>query len=165
MFTEQIMRFLLILFTFASIILDVSAASASETKKVIWTAVFSKGIPINNNTTQTYCDEHTPTVIVTSIDQITSKIGVRALNNIIVRYLSYKEIQKDQLNFNIVDAKISGTDGNGKEWSSPMKLYEQTLNPVDVTYTVWSTPYCKGTFLGTPTVVLIDTHIKKSLFR
>lgn len=129
-------------------------ANINDNKKIIWTAVFSKPEPLRSDVTQAYCNQHTPTVMVTTIDQITSKAGVRTLNGIIVRYLSYKEIEKDHLNFNIVSAVISGKDKNGKEWSSPMKLYEQTLNPVDVTYTVWSTPYCKGTFLGTPTVII-----------
>jgi len=128
--------------------------NAHEGKSIVWTAVFSNVMPVNASVSQAYCSQHTPTVMVTTIDQITSKEGVKALNGIIVRYLSYKEIAKDHLNFNIVDAVISGKDESGKTWSTPMKLYEQTLNPVDVTYTVWSTPYCKGTFLGTPTSLM-----------
>ena len=131
----------------------ISIASADQNPKIIWTAVFSNATPLKASITQDYCNQHTPSVMVTTIDQITSKEGVKALNGIVVRYLSYKEIEKDHLNFNIVDAIISGKEKDGKIWSSPMKLYEQTLNPVDVTYTVWSTPYCKGTFLGTPTTL------------
>jgi hypothetical protein len=140
-------------FTYLILFAISNIAYPAENKQIIWTAVFSKAIPVRSNISQDYCDQHTPTVMVTTIDQITSKAGVRALNGVVVRYLSYKEIEKDHLNFNIVDATISGQDKNGKRWSSTMKLYEQTLNPVDITYTVWSTPYCKGTFLGTPTTV------------
>lgn len=139
-----------------SLILLFNTAYASESgvkREILWTAVFSNITPLNPDITQAYCDEHTPSVMVTTIDQITSKTGVKALNDIIVRYLSYKTIEKDHLYFNIVNATIAGKDENGKAWTSPMKLYEQTLDPVGVTYTTWSTPYCKGTFLGTPTVV------------
>lgn len=132
-----------------------NAANASENsgkQEVLWTAVFSNSMPISSEINQAYCDQHTPTVMVTTIDQITSKNGVKALNGIMVKYLSYKAIEKDHLYFNIVNATIAGKDKNGKAWTSPMKLYEQTLVPVGVTYTTWSTPYCKGTFLGTPTV-------------
>lgn len=125
-------------------------SSADETK-VIWTAVFSDITPINPQVSQSYCDNHTPTVFVTTIEQITSKEGVTSLNGVNIRYLSYKTIEKDNLYFNIVDAVVSGKDNNGA-WSIPMKLYEQTLSMAGPTYTVWSTPKCKGTFLGTPTI-------------
>jgi hypothetical protein len=120
---------------------------------IIWTAVFSHVMPNKSNITMDYCQSHTPTVMVTTISQITSKTGVQALNGIWVKYLSYKTIEKDGLFFNLVNAVISGKDKDGKPWSTPMKLYEQTLTPVGVTYTVWSTPDCKGTFLGTPTAL------------
>lgn len=139
-----------------SLILLFNTANASESgvkREILWTAVFANVVPLNPDVTQAYCDAHTPTVMVTTIDQITSKNGVKALNGIMVKYLSYKTIEKDHLYFNIVNATIAGKDENGKAWTSPMKLYEQTLDPVGVTYTTWSTPYCKGTFLGTPTVV------------
>lgn len=127
-----------------------SAWAAAPQQEVVWTAVFSNAAPIDSSVTQTYCDQHTPTVLVTTINQITSKGGVMALNNINVCYLSYQTVEKDHLYFNIVNAVISGEDAQGA-WSTPMKLYEQTLTPVAVTYTVWSTPNCRGTFLGTPT--------------
>lgn len=125
---------------------------AHADQQVTWTAVFSNATPIKPTVSQAFCDQHTPTVMVTTINQITSPQGVKALNNVDVRYLSYKTVVKDNLYFNLVNATISGVDANGKAWSEPMKLYEQTLDPVAVTYTVWSTPFCKGTFLGTPTV-------------
>ena len=130
----------------------VVSAQAVSNQKVVWTAVFSNTVPLNSSVTQAYCDDHTPTVMVTTIDQITSKQGVMALNGVNVQYLSYKTIQKDNIYFNIVNALVSGQDQNGA-WSMPMKLYEQTLSPIGTTWTVWSTAKCKGTFLGTPTVV------------
>jgi hypothetical protein len=139
---------------FPGLILGINIAYASENSEkpeVLWTAVFSNVMPLNSGISQAYCDQHTPTVMVTTIDQITSKNGVKALNGVTVRYLSYKTLEKDHLYFNIVNATISGNDKTGKPWFTPMRLYEQTLNLVDVTYTTWSTPYCKGTFLGTPT--------------
>lgn len=123
-------------------------AFAFSANKVIWTAVFSNMTPIKNNVSTDYCVQHTPSVIVTTIDQITSEKGVDALNGVNIRYLSYKTVVKDHLYFNIVNAIV-----RGKDWQEPMKLYEQTLAPVAVTYTTWSTPECKGSFLGTPTVV------------
>lgn len=120
---------------------------------VIWTAVFSNIAPSKASVSKDYCQLHTPTTIVTTIDEITSSKGVSSLNGVNIRYLSYKTVQKDGLYFNSVDAVISGKNADGTSWSNPMKLYEQTLNPTDVTYTVWSTPFCKGTFLGTPTII------------
>lgn len=130
--------------------------NADTSQKVLWTAVFSNTVPVNSSVSQAYCDSHTPTVMVTTIDQITSKQGVIALNGINVRYLSYKTIEKDNIYFNVVNATISGKDASGA-WSMPMKLYEQTLSPIGTTYTVWSTSKCKGTFLGTPTVLQSTT--------
>lgn len=119
--------------------------------QVIWTAVFSDIVPINKSVSQAYCEARTPSVVVTTISQITSQRGIRALNGVRIRYLSYKTIKKNNLYFNLVSAVVSGKDAEGKPWAEPMKLYEQTLSPVAVTYTVWSTKHCKGTFLGTPT--------------
>ncbi|WP_299004402.1 hypothetical protein [uncultured Shewanella sp.] len=120
---------------------------------VIWTAVFSDFTPINDKVDIDYCQSHTPSVIVTTIKQITSSKGVTGLNGVNIRYLSYKTEEKDNLYFNLVHAIVSGKGTNGKSWSEKMTLYEQTLDTVGVTYTVWSTPHCKGTFLGTPTRV------------
>ncbi len=127
--------------------------ASSHSPKVVWTAVFSNISPIEKNISTAYCKSHTPTVIVTTIKQITSKQGINALNGVNIRYLSYKTVKKDNLYFNLVNAVVSGKDKKGKSWSLPMKLYEQTLSPIGVTYTVWSTSQCKGSFLGTPTVM------------
>lgn len=130
------------------------AANHPKTKPTVtWTAVFSNVAPVKPFISQAYCLLHTPTTVITTIKQITSKNGVNSLNGVNLRYLSYKTEKKDNLYFNIVDAIVSGKNKAGKAWSEPMKLYEQTLAPIAVTYTVWSTPSCKGTFLGTPTVV------------
>lgn len=125
-------------------------ALASHHQTVTWTAVFSNTMP-KAGVSQKFCDEHTPTVMVTTIGQITSKEGVKALNGVWVKYNSYVTHEKDGLYFNIVKAHVHGTL-NGKKWSEPMKLYEQTLSPTGVTNTVWATKYCKGKFLGTATV-------------
>lgn len=143
---------LLTIVGFCCSFVTVGGASNNESK-IVWTAVFSDITPIKKDVSEFYCKAHTPTVIVTTIEQITSKEGVKALNGVNIRYLSYKTIEKDNLYFNIVNATVSGKDKNKKAWSENMKLYEQTLTPVGVTYTVWSTASCKGTFLGTPTIV------------
>ncbi len=135
-----------------AIIMLISVTTIANANQIIWTAVFSNSSPIKPNVSLEYCKSHIPTVMVTTIKQITSKEGVMALNGINVRYLSYKTEKKDDLYFNLVNAMISGKDAEGKSWSAPMKLYEQTLSEVGVTWTVWSTPECKGTFLGTPTL-------------
>ncbi|MCB1827621.1 MAG: hypothetical protein KDH94_04265 [Coxiellaceae bacterium] len=129
-----------------------SSILASQ-QKIIWTAVFSNVTPNKSGVSTQYCRSHTPTVMITTIKKITSKQGVNALNGINVRYLSYVTKQKKGLYFNLVKAVISGKDKSGKKWKTPMKLYEQTLKPIGVTWTVWATEKCKGTFLGTPTVV------------
>ncbi|MCW5588601.1 MAG: hypothetical protein KIT27_02945 [Legionellales bacterium] len=121
--------------------------------QVIWTAVFNHITPLNPKTTLEYCRQHTPSVIVTTIQQITSKNGVKGLNGVTIRYLSYRTEIKDHLYFNLVNAIVSGKNHDGSSWSEPMKLYEQTLSAAGETYTVWSTDKCKGTFLGTPTVI------------
>lgn len=133
--------------------LNMVACANQQNPKVIWTAVFSNITPLNQQVSKAYCLAHTPTVIVTTIKQIASKQGTRGLNGVNIRYLSYKTIEKDHLYFNIVNAVVSGIDHNGKKWQQSMKLYEQTLSTIGVTSTVWSTEKCKGTFLGTPTVV------------
>ncbi len=128
-------------------------APKAKTHKVIWTAVFSDITPLNQTVSKEYCLSHTPSVIVTTISQITSQQGVKGLNGVTIRYLSYKTHEKDHLFFNIVNAVVSGKDKQGKVWHAPMKLYEQTLSNTGVTNTVWSTSMCKGKFLGTPTVI------------
>lgn len=144
------MRYLLALF----LIISASTLAAEQPVKIIWTAVFSNITPRMASVTKDYCVKHTPTVVVTTIDQITSKDGVKAMNGIHVKYLSYNSKAKDGLLFNTVNAIVSGEDKNGK-WSTPMKMYQQTLSEQDrgVTWVVWSTKDCKGSFLGTPTVI------------
>ena len=132
-----------------------SAVLASPQKsKIIWTAVFGHITPLTSQVSKSYCLSHTPTVVVTTIDQITSKKGVRALNGIYIKYKSYRGVIKHGIRFNYVNAIVSGRDKNGP-WSTPMTLYQQTLSEQDrgVTWVVWSTKDCKGMFLGTPTVV------------
>lgn len=131
-------------------LLTTTTYGANKSPTVVWTAVFADFTPLSKNISYRYCKAHTPSVIVTTIKQITSKKGIRAVNGINIRYLSYKTVKKNHLYFNIVNAVVRGITPQGKSWSAPMKLYEQTLSPIGVTYTVWSTPKCKGTFIGTP---------------
>lgn len=128
-----------------------SCAIAAPT--VIWTAVFDHIIPRSSDISQDYCLQHSPTVLVTTVKQILSKDGVKSLNGIHVKYNSYQSTKKDGLLFNVVNATLSGVDEHGK-WSAPMKMYQQTLSEQDQgkTWVVWSTPHCKGTFIGTPTI-------------
>jgi hypothetical protein len=132
-------------------LMSVAAVASGHTPKIIWTAVFSHIQPARKGVSIGYCKSHTPTVIVTSIKEIMSHAGVQALNSVNLRYLSYRTTHKDGLFFNVVNAVVSGHQQGEKPWSTPMKLYEQTLADAAVTYTVWSTKDCKGTFLGTPT--------------
>lgn len=120
---------------------------------VTWTAVFENTVPRTEKVNLQYCLEHTPTVMVTTVTQVLSKNGVKTLNGLHVKYNSYKSSKKDSLLFNVVDATISGKDNNGK-WSVPMKMYQATLSESDEgkTWVVWSTPDCKGTFIGVPTI-------------
>ncbi len=143
------------LFILLSILSTVTYANAIHDKgtNVVWTAVFENAKPIKNNINQAYCDSHTPSVISTNIVQITSKDGVKAANGVNIRYISYKGEAKDNLYFNVVSGELSGIDVNGKPWKQPIKLYEQTLDEIGKTYTVWSTPNCKGTFTGFPTII------------
>ncbi|WP_242604020.1 hypothetical protein [Legionella santicrucis] len=140
------------MFIAASILFYSSIVSAS--KSIIWTAVFDNITPRSEDVTLQYCMEHTPTVMVTTVDQVLSKEGIKALNGLRVNYNSYKSTKRDGLLFNIVNATISGKDSNG-EWSTPIKMYQQTLSEQDQgkTWVVWSTPKCKGTFIGTPTII------------
>lgn len=129
----------------------------NEKAKVTWTAVFDNIVPRSESVSMEYCKQHTPTVMVTTIDEITSDHGVKTLNNLWVKYLSYRAEKKDGLLFNTVDAVVRGEDAHGP-WQESMKLYEQTLSEEDqgVTWTVWSTNKCKGTFLCIPTVEKYD---------
>lgn len=132
-----------------------TAGSVVKAQPIVrWTAVFSDVQPNQAGVTEAYCLLHTPTVMVTTIQQITSDQGVEALNGVWVRYLSYTTTEKDGLYFNWVKATVSGVDSDGEHWQEPMRLYEQTLSPTGVTNTVWSTPLCKGKFVGAATVTL-----------
>jgi len=143
----------IILFLFTLLFISTIQAKPQQ-PKIIWTSVFSHITPRNNQVSKTYCISHTPTVVVTTMNQITSKDGVRALNDIYLKYKNYKSVIKNGIRFNYVDAILSGKDKNGS-WSTPIKLYQQTLSEKDmgITWVVWSTKYCKGMFLGTPTVI------------
>jgi len=85
--------------------------------KIIWTAVFSHITPRNSQVSKAYCLKHTPTVVVTTIDQITSKKGIRALNGVYLKYKNYKGVIKNGIRFNYVNATVSGKDQNGP-WST-----------------------------------------------
>ncbi len=130
-----------------------AASNHDDGSNVIWTAVFENQAPRTSAITQDYCDTHTPKVISTNIKQITSESGVTASNGINIRYLSYNSKTVDDLHFNIVNGVLSGKEKDGKSWHYGIKLYEQTLDEIGKTYTVWSTPYCKGIFTGYPTIV------------
>lgn len=140
------------IFIVVTILFYSSIASAS--KSIIWAAVFDNITPRSEDVTLQYCLEHTPTVMVTTVAQVLSKQGVKSLNGLRVNYNSYKSTKKDGLLFNVVNATISGKDAHG-EWSTPVKMYQQTLSELDQgkTWVVWSTPKCKGTFIGTPTII------------
>lgn len=127
---------------------------AQAQNQVIWTAVFSDVQPRTSNISYEFCLAHSPTVMVTTVSQVLSKKGVKSLNGIVVKYLSYKSHKKDGILFNTINAVVSGKDSKGN-WSSPMKMYQQTLSEKDQgkTWVVWSTPKCKGSFIGTPTIV------------
>lgn len=123
-------------------------------EKVIWTAVFDDIQPRSAKVSKAYCKAHAPTVMVTTVEQVLSKSGVKTINGLRVQYLSYKSEKKDGFLFNVVNAVIRGRDKQGS-WSAPVKMYQQTLSEQDKgkTWVVWSTPQCKGSFIGTPTVV------------
>ncbi|MBA2656701.1 MAG: hypothetical protein H0U70_06900 [Tatlockia sp.] len=126
---------------------------AIAAKTVIWTAVFDNMVPRSEKISMKFCLDHTPTVLITSVDQVLSKNGVKTVNGLRVKYNSYTSTKKDGLLFNVVHATVSGKDEHG-EWSAPMKMYQQTLSESDQgkTWVVWSTPQCKGTFIGVPTI-------------
>lgn len=140
---------IILLFLFINIYANALQDSGTN---VIWNAIFENTTPQNSKITKSYCISHTPTVIITNIKQITSKNGVTALNNVTIRYFSYKSTTVNGLHFNVVDGELSGISNN-KVWREPIKLYEQTLDEVGKTYTVWSTPSCKGIFTGYPTYI------------
>ncbi len=123
-------------------------------QQVIWTAVFDDVMPRSSKYTTEYCLSHSPTVMVTTVKQVLSKNGVETVNGLRVKYLSYKSEKKDGMLFNTVNAVISGVDSNG-QWSTPVKMYQQTLSEKDEgkTWVVWSTPQCKGSFIGIPTIM------------
>lgn len=143
---------------FFILIAIVGTANATEIlhddgSSVVWTAIFENQVPNASNITQEYCDKHTPNIITTNIKQITSADGVTAKNGVSIQYLSYKGQEINGLYFNTVKGYLRGKDSKGKEWVIPIDLYEQTLEEIGKTYTVWSTPYCKGTFVGYPAVI------------
>ena len=119
---------------------------------VSWTMVFQNTKPVSEKISQKYCDDHIPSVLVTTVNQITSKNGIKSLNGINVRYTSYKSANKDNLYFNVANALLEGSDNNTK-WAQKLKIYEQTLDGVGTTYAVWSTANCKGSLTEYPTVI------------
>jgi hypothetical protein len=133
--------------------MTLALSSIACAKTITWTAVFDDIVPRSEKVTLQYCLDHTPTVMVTTVDEVLSKKGVKTLNGLKVKYNSYTSTKKDGLLFNIVNATISGKDKNG-EWSTPIKMYQQTLSELDQgkTWVIWSTPECKGTFIGIPTI-------------
>lgn len=139
--------------TTAAVLMLTSLTCVAQ-QTIIWTAVFNNITPRSSDVSQQYCLSHTPTVMVTTVTQVLSKDGVEALNGLRVKYKSYNSTKKDGLLFNRVNATVSGTDDKGP-WSSPMTMYQQTLSESDSgkTWVVWSTPKCKGTFIGTPTLI------------
>lgn len=142
-----------VLFVVIGLFIGQVFAVTDDGSNVIWTAVFENAMPRNTNISQQYCNSHTPSVIITNIKQITSNGGVKALNGVSIRYISYKGSDIDGLHFNLVKGKVFGIDKNGKAWQEPISLYEQTLSEVAKTWTVWSTPSCKGSFTGYPTIL------------
>ncbi|MDF2939424.1 MAG: hypothetical protein K0R66_66 [Gammaproteobacteria bacterium] len=133
--------------------LSLGAATAmADSQNLTWTAVFSKAEPISSSTTQAYCNAHSPSKIIATVNQATSKPGVKALNGINLYYSSYKSVGYDNLYFTFINAVASGQDQNGS-WSDKMKVYGQSLTQNDVINGVWSSSYCRGLFLAKPSPV------------
>ncbi len=128
-------------------------AASNRINKIVWTAVFRNITSNDTKYTDDYCRKRTPVVMISTIKQITSQKGVTSSNGIKIRYVSHETKEKNGLYFTIINAVLSGIDEQGKPWSTPMKLYEHMLAPLGQAYAVWSTAHCKGTFIGTPTVV------------
>ena len=55
---------------------------------VTWTAVFDNVVPRSEKVTMQYCLDHTPTVMVTTVDQVLSKEGAKTLNGLRFKYHS-----------------------------------------------------------------------------
>ncbi|MDQ5919967.1 MAG: hypothetical protein QG673_23 [Pseudomonadota bacterium] len=127
---------------------------------ILWTAVFENSVPQSSKVSQAFCDTHTPSIISTTIQTITSESGTTASNGVNIRYISYDSKTVNGLHFNVVHGELSGQDSSNKPWKHQIKLYEQTLEEVGKTYTVWSTPYCKGIFTGYPTVLPTSTTLQ-----
>jgi hypothetical protein len=127
----------------------IASAALADNQNLTWLTVFSQAGPISSSTSQSYCDSHTPSKVLATINQATSKPGLKASNGINLYYSSYKTVGYDNVYFTFVNAAASGQDQNGS-WSNKMKIYGQSLTQTDVINGVWSTPYCRGIFLSKP---------------
>ena len=125
-------------------------AKDTKPKETLWTPTFYAIQPredVKNPVSEEFCLTHTPNTLQTTVNEI--KKGVRAENEVYIKYLSYSITHKHGLGFNTVNAEVWTEDANGnKTWGSPMWEYQQNLSDTGVTNVVWATKECKGKFIG-----------------
>lgn len=131
-----------------------SYATDRTPPEVVWTPTFYAVQPrtdIPHPVSLSFCLTHTPNTLRTTIDQI--KKGVKAENDVYIKYLSYTTTHKHGLGFNTVNAEIWIEDAHRKKiWASPLWEYQQNLSETGVTNTVWATSQCKGKFIGVSSI-------------
>ena len=123
--------------------------AANDNKVITWTAVFDKTSTIpGGGKTQEWCNEHTPSVFITTEKQIKGP-GIMSLNGIKVKYNKYVINNIEALSFSTAYATFSAGNGN-EAWELPTKIYEQSFSQDDYFTSVWSNQYCRGFMVGYP---------------
>ena len=117
--------------------------------------VFSDTQPNQKNITQAWCTNHAPTAMVTSEQQLQSKAS--GLNGVSITYNSVFTSQMNGIYFKTISGTLSGVDVNNNTWSTDLHIYETYLTPTSPIYGVWSTDYCKGRFVATPSATSTTT--------
>lgn len=113
-------------------------------RDVVWTFTFSHIIPNRPDVSATFCEMHSPNILVAAIGTILQK-GSTAKNGVTLKFNRYDQTVKRGLYFADVTGQVSGVE-NGKKWQMPIYIHEQKLTPNGSAVAVWSDRDCKGRF-------------------
>lgn len=115
---------------------------------IVWDYVFSNTQSNQADTTQAWCNTHSPTAMFISDNQLSSKIS--GINGISIIYNSVFSSTLYGIHFKTIAGTLSGVDAGNNTWSTDIHIYETSLSPTSPINGMWSTTYCKGQFVATP---------------
>lgn len=115
----------------------------------VWKVSIISAFPARSGIPSDFCLQFTPNNFAASLNQLQQN-GVRADNNIVIRFRTFQPEMQNDLIFTQIEAVISKQLDSGHAWYTNMFIHLQQLSPYGVADGVWSTRECKGRLIVQP---------------